>query len=59
MARQEKVEHVCPKCGGPLKKTIGAASRKKFWECVQGGVQCFRKPVGELSLDISGRWYPR
>lgn len=31
--RQQKQKHECPKCGGDLKKTIGAQSRRKFWEC--------------------------
>lgn len=61
--RQKKVEHKCPKCGGPLKTVIGAQSRKKFWECVDNGVGCYRvrkdtdRP--KLSMDISDRWYPR
>lgn len=35
--RQQKVKHECPECGGDLKKTIGAQSRKKFWECLKCG----------------------
>ncbi len=42
--RQPKAEHLCPKCNGVLKKTIGAASRQKFWECVGCG---WRRLVSE------------
>lgn len=40
--RQSKQVHECPECGGLLKKTIGAKTRKKFWECLKCGV---RRPV--------------
>lgn len=33
MARQPKQVHLCG-CGSPMKRTIGAQSRKKFWECL-------------------------
>jgi ssDNA-binding Zn-finger/Zn-ribbon topoisomerase 1 len=45
MARQPKVEHTCPKCGGPLKRTIGARTRKKYWECVLKGFICYRMEI--------------
>jgi ssDNA-binding Zn-finger/Zn-ribbon topoisomerase 1 len=45
MARQPKTQRSCPECGGPLKRTIGAASRTKFWVCIDKGDVCFRKPV--------------
>lgn len=37
MARQPKQKHECPECGQDLKRTIGARSRKKFWECLNCG----------------------
>lgn len=43
--RQSKAKHKCPNCGGDLKKTIGAHTRKKFWECITNGASCFRKGV--------------
>jgi hypothetical protein len=45
MARQQKKQHNCPKCGGPLKRTIGAQTRKKYWECALKGFICYRKEV--------------
>lgn len=41
--QQQKQAKSCPECGGPLKRTIGAQSRKKFWECALKGVGCFRQ----------------
>lgn len=31
--RQPKQVHNCPKCGEPMKRTIGCQTRKKWWEC--------------------------
>lgn len=45
MARQPKQVKRCPVCEGPLKRTIGAKTRRKYWECVNGGVHCFRIPI--------------
>lgn len=41
--RQPKREHDCPNCGGPLKRTIGAQTRIKFWECVNKGPLCYKR----------------
>ena len=41
--QQQKQPHTCPECGGPLKRTIGAWSRIKYWECATRGMGCFRK----------------
>jgi predicted RNA-binding Zn-ribbon protein involved in translation (DUF1610 family) len=38
--QQTKQVHLCPECGHSLKRTIGAVSRRKFWECTNCG---FRK----------------
>lgn len=45
--RQQKQKHECPKCGATLKRTIGAQSREKFWECTRGGVGCYRVKCNE------------
>lgn len=33
MARQQKQHRNCPRCKSFLKRTIGAASRIKYWVC--------------------------
>lgn len=50
MLQQQKRAHECPECGGPLKKTIGAMTRAKFWECINGGAACFREKVSEVHV---------
>lgn len=44
--RQPKQVKKCPLCLGILKRTIGAATRKKFWECTNE--KCgWRRPCNE------------
>ena len=46
MSRQSKQVHKCPECDGVLKRTIGAATRKKYWQCVSE--KCgWRRPIAE------------
>lgn len=54
--RQQKIVRECPECFAPLKRVIGATSRRKYWQCTKCS---YRKPVNVQSLDISDRWYPR
>lgn len=42
--QKQKQKRECPKCGGPIKRTIGAQTRNKFWECLKGP-GCYRSPV--------------
>ncbi len=50
MARQHKqAPPVCPGCGGLLKRIIGAQSRKKYWECVDKGPNCYRRECAKTS----------
>lgn len=43
--QKDKIKHPCPKCGGPMKKTIGAQSRRKYWVCIDNGERCHKAPV--------------
>ena len=47
MSRQSKQRsgRKCPVCDGPMKRTIGAISRQKYWVCINNGNDCYRKPV--------------
>lgn len=45
--QKSKQKRDCPNCGGPLKRVIGPQSRKKFWECVDKGVGCYRAMVSQ------------
>jgi ssDNA-binding Zn-finger/Zn-ribbon topoisomerase 1 len=57
--QQTKQDRRCPNCGGPLKRTIGAQTRMKFWECVNKGIGCFRKEAsafGEQTVSLDVKW---
>lgn len=42
MLQQPKKVHECPNCKAPLKRTIGAQTRSKYWVCTKGGELCYR-----------------
>lgn len=49
--RQQKQPRKCPVCGGPMKKTIGAQTRAKYWECVEKGEACFKRGINFFKME--------